>query len=160
MMMMIRWTFFLSGAEKSIPAEDRPTAMEISPFESTRAWGHGDSLAQGGRLEVFPVDQPGENQFFVLNQFELGQNVEQLFDGLDFIRCLEVENELPGFEIIRKVADAEKIFFIHVHRSVPILTLPYGRGQTPVRPTATEPYFRRNELVGLNCGIVGEASRI
>ena len=58
----------------------------------------GDAVADGRGVEVLPVDDPGQDELLVVDELLLGQDVQELFDGLDLVLALEVEDDLMGFE--------------------------------------------------------------
>ena len=62
----------------------------------------GDAVADGRGDEVLAVDDAGQDELLVVDELLLGQDVQELFDGLDLVLALEVEDDLGGFEIIGK----------------------------------------------------------
>ncbi len=75
----------------------------------------GDAEADGRGNEVLAVDDAGQGQFLVVDEFLLGQKVQKLFDGLDLILALEVENDLVGLEVIGK-SDVGGGFDLHARK--------------------------------------------
>ena len=65
----------------------------------------GDAAADGRGDEVLAVDDAGQGQLLVVDELLFGQQVQELFDGLDLILALEVKNDLVGFEVIGKAGD-------------------------------------------------------
>jgi hypothetical protein len=65
--------------------------------------GNGDPFPEGRRDKVLAVDQAGQDHLFVRDVFVLGQNVEKLLDGVDFVLGLEVVDDVAGLEVIGKV---------------------------------------------------------
>ena len=56
----------------------------------------GDAVADGRGDEVLAVDDAGQDELLVVDELLLGQDVEELLDGLDLVLALEVEDDLGG----------------------------------------------------------------
>jgi hypothetical protein len=65
--------------------------------------GQGDAVTDGRGFQVFPVDDPGQKDFLVGDEFLFGQNAEKLFDRGDFFPAFELD-DLGGFEIVGEPA--------------------------------------------------------
>jgi hypothetical protein len=66
---------------------------------------NGNAFAESRRIQAFAVDEPGQDELFVPDQLLLGQDIQELFDGLDLVLSFEIINDLGGFQIIGKVSN-------------------------------------------------------
>ena len=101
----------------------------------------GDAVPDGRGDEVLPVDDPGQEELLVVDDLLLGQDVQELFDGLDLVLAFEIEYDLRGFEVIREIRASRSRFILHYRRSLAHSV-----------EKAKSQFSRLNELVGTNRG--------
>ena len=115
---MIRWTFLpVVGVE--VDALVRPADRDGDLASGVDAGvRQGDARTDGRGNEVLAVDDAGQQQLLVVDELLLGQHVQELFDGLDLVLALEVEDDLAELEVIRELGDMGGGFILHYRRSL------------------------------------------
>ncbi len=95
--------FVLIGGIKINPFLRPPDGYGDLSARVHTGMGNGDALAEGRRIQALAVDEPGQDELFVPDQFLLGQDIKELFNSLDFVLGAKIMNDLGRFQIIGKV---------------------------------------------------------